>query len=266
MIYCVWYPSGGFGRFINAVLSLYGGNFMRPSKSLEFSPKGDSHALDLVAPPYFHNPVNYYFKFDPNINYSVLIDNGINDQGEQFRSVFPNANVIKICYSDLSWPVVARTMIEKAMGADIATELSSWANDDWAVREKYFLFLRDHELRSAWRPNTNNFTVYVDNLFEYREFHNTLESCGIQLKEFEQAWDTWRLANSRYIDPVQIAQGVVDAVTQQVNQDLTIVTDTWTQAVVYYFIWLKFGVEVPHNDYADFFKDTDEIQTWLRTA
>ena len=30
MIYCVWYPSGGFGHFINAVISLYGVDFKRP--------------------------------------------------------------------------------------------------------------------------------------------------------------------------------------------------------------------------------------------
>jgi hypothetical protein len=265
MIYCVWYPSGGFGHFINAVLSLYGENFARPAGTLKFSQSGDSHGTDLAVPAYRFDQWAGA-QFDSSTNYSVLIDNGINNLSEQFRTVFPGAQVIQICYNDCSWPVVARAMIEKAMSSSINEQLPSWDGAAWAVREKYFLFLRDHELRSAWRPNTNDFTVYVDNLFGYREFRNTLESCGIRLKEFEEVWNNWRTANSRYIDPVQIAQGVVDAVTQQVNQDLTIVTDTWTQAVVYYFIWLKFGVEVPHNDYADFFKDTDEIQTWLRTA
>lgn len=265
MIYCVWYPSGGFGHFINAVLSLYGENFARPAGNLTFSQSGDSHSIDLAVPAYQFDRWSGA-QFDSNINYSVLIDNGIDNRSEQFRHVFPGAQVIQVCYTDCSWPVVARAMIEKAMSSSINEQLPSWDAADWAVREKYFLFLRDHELRSAWRQNTNNFTVYVDNLFEYREFHNTLESYGIQLKEFEQAWDTWRLANSRYIDPVQIAQRVIDGLTQQTHQDLTTITDVWTQAVVYYFIWLKFGVEVPHNDYADFFKDTDEIQTWLRTA
>ena len=30
MIYCVWYPSGGFGHFINAVLTLYSKDFEVP--------------------------------------------------------------------------------------------------------------------------------------------------------------------------------------------------------------------------------------------
>lgn len=261
MIYCVWYPSGGFEHFINAILSLYGKNFMRPKNSLEFSSKGDSHALDLVAPPYFHNPVNYYFKFDPNINYSVLIDNGINDQSDQFRSVFPKADVIKICYGDISWPVVARTIIEKAMSADIATELSSWANDNWAVREKYFLFLRDHNLRSAWRPSSSDFNLYVDHLFEYKNFYTVLESCGVELDNFESKWQQWRQINAQYIDPVETAHDIVDNLKH--SQDLSNINDIWTQAVVYYFIWTKFKIEVPHNDYANWFTNTKEIVTML---
>jgi hypothetical protein len=265
MIYCVWYPSGGFGHFINAVLSLYGENFARPAGNLTFSQSGDSHSIDLAVPAYQFDRWPGA-QFDSNINYSVLIDNGIDNPSEQFRNVFPGAQVIQVCYTDCSWPVVARAMIEKAMTSSIGEQLPSWDITAWAVREKYFLFLRDHELRSAWRPNTNDFTVYVDNLFDYQQFHNTLESCNVQLNEFEGTWHAWRFANSRYIDPVQTAQRVIDTVTQQTHQDLTIITDVWTQAVVYYFIWLKFGVEVPHNDYADFFKNTAEIQTWLKTA
>ena len=32
MIYCVQYPSGGFGHFINAILTLHGVEFVRPKK------------------------------------------------------------------------------------------------------------------------------------------------------------------------------------------------------------------------------------------
>jgi hypothetical protein len=264
MIYCVWYPSGGFGHFVNAVLSLYGANFARPSNQLKFSMLGDSHELELVAPKYFHDQENYKFNFDQDLNYSVLVDNGIDNQGDRFRTVFPNARVIRICYTDYSWPVVARTMIEKAMLSDISTQLPSWDTADWAVREKYFLFLRDHEFRSAWRP-TDDFIVYVDNLFDYSEFYNALNSCGVELDTFETAWGNWRLANAVYIDPVQTAQGIIDNIKQGINQDLSNVTDLWTQAIIYYFIWLNFEQEVPHNDYAEFFKNTAEIQAWLET-
>jgi len=265
MIYCVWYPSGGFGHYINAVLSLHGKNFTRPKKQLEFSPRGDSHNIDLVVPTYQFDQWPG-FNFAPNLNYSVLVDNGINSQSELFRTVFADSTIIRVCYTDESWPVVARTMIEKAMLGDLDDQLPKFNTADWAVREKYFLFLRDHELRSCWRPTKNDLSICIENLFKYQHFQLALESCGVELEEFESTWQLWRAANAQYIDPVQTAQHIIDSVKQQISQDLTSITDVWTQSVIYYFIWLNFGVEVPHNDYASFFKNTEEIHSWLETA
>ena len=176
MIYCVWYPSGGFGHFVNAVLTLHGNNFVRPKKSLTFSADGDSHNLDVVVPKYHHNHWPYKFEFDENKNYSVLIDNGINNESSTFETNFSNAAVIKICYTDHSWPVVARTMIYKAMKSSIesALPIDEWDVDEpWARREKYFLFLRDHQLKNAWRPENENF-INVEHLFDYNDFYNRL--------------------------------------------------------------------------------------------
>ena len=47
------------------------------------------------------------------------------------------------------------------------------------------------------------------------------------------------------------------------SAELTTITDIWTQSVVYYYIWLEFGVEVPHNDYSDWFTNTDDIVKML---
>lgn len=104
MIYCVWYPGSGFGHFVNAVLSLYGKNFIRPNNTLEFSKTGDSHSLELVAPKYWHDPEKYEFNFLDNVNYSVLVDNGNDNEGCDFLKTFPTAKIIKLCYTDQSWP------------------------------------------------------------------------------------------------------------------------------------------------------------------
>ena len=265
-IYCVWYPSGGFGHFINAVLSLNGKDFARPVKKLIFSATGDSHNLDLVAPKYLHDPKNYQFDFSPQFNYSVLIDNGIgNESREKFCKVFVGAEIIKICYTDASWPIVARTMIDKAMRSNIAQQLPVWNDANWAIREKYFLFLRDHEFRSYWKPSKNKeCIVYVDDLLEYQKFYNTLESFGIVLTDFKILWDQWRQANASYIDPVQQAKNIVDNVKHWIHQPLSNITDIWSQAVVYYFIWLEFGIEVSHNDYSDWFTNTKDIAIMLQ--
>jgi hypothetical protein len=260
MIYCVWYPSGGFGHFVNAVLTSHGEDFVKPKKKLQFSTTGDSHSLDLVAPKYSKGRWCSNFDFSKTQNYCVLIDNGINDESDQFRQTFPDAKVIKICYSDLSWPIVARTMIDKAMQSDIAQQLltDSWHTDeDWTKREKYFLYLRDHAVRHSWRHSTD-FALYVDDLLNYQSLVNRLNSVA-KVNAFKNLWQDWRRANTQYIDPVITAGLIIDSVNKHKYFDTTNITDIWTQAVVYYYIWISFGVEVPHNDYADFFRNTEQI-------
>jgi len=264
MIYCVWYPSGGFGHFVNAMLSLHGVKFVRPSGILNFSLGGDSHSLDVVVPKYFHNRWPHNFKFDKDKNYSVLIDNGINDESSSFKDTFNDAVVIKICYTDRCWPVVARAMIDKAMQTDIesALPINEWAVDEpWARREKYFLFLRDHHLKNAWRPENENY-INVEHLFDYKTFYNRLNKF-VELEPFEDTWQQWRAANSKYIDPIETADLVMQHVKTDQAFDLSKVTDTWNQAVIYYYFWLCFGIEVPHCDFADWIDNSDQLVALL---
>ena len=80
-------------------------------------------------------------------------------------------------------------MIDKALRSNIEQQLLTWDNANWAIREKYFLFLRDHEFRSCWKSSKNiDWIVYIDDLFEYQKFYNALESCGIELTDFNTLW------------------------------------------------------------------------------
>jgi hypothetical protein len=265
MIYCVWYPSGGFGHFINGILTLHGKGFKRPINSIKFSETGDSHSLSLVAPKY---TPGYSYKFDSNYNYSVLIDQGINSTDRSFISEFPAAEFIKVCYTDASWPVVARTMIDKAMRSTIERELAPdpdlWTCiDHWAQREKYFLFLRDHGLRTAWQPEPNFNCIFINDLCNYKQLKYTFEQMGIELIEFESLWNEWYNHNKKYFTPIVAAEQVLDKIKHRESFDLSHITDLWTQAVIYYFIWTEFDKEVPHNDFENFFTNTDQIYKWL---
>jgi len=271
MIYCIWYPSGGFGHFINSILSIYGQNFVRPTnKTVEFSENGNAHSVELVAPKYKSSLENYNFvPAEPNKNYSVLIDNGINNESEEFKKFFPGAQILKICYSNQTWPVIARTMIDKAMNSRLEEQLpvnaGLWDHtSNWAKREKYFLFLRDHSLRHQWKPSTGNNIIFVDDLLCYETLARTLCNIGIQTDDFNELWNQWYSANIMYIRPVVYAEEIINNIKHNRNQSLSDVTDLWTQAVIYYFLWLEFGKEVPHNDYADFFDSTSNIRKWLQ--
>ena len=269
MIYCIWYPSGGFGHFVNAIISSYGRDFSKlDNNQLKFSSTGDIHQYILAAPKYLHDPENYQFDFDESKNYTVLIDNGINNQNDKFKNVFPHAKVIKICYSDHSWPIVARTMIEKAMQVNFDLEISidkeCWPDySQWAYREKYFLFLRDHELRSAWKSNHTDINLHVDDLLDYLEFYNKIQQIG-EINPFEDDWNNWRVANKSYIDPISIANDVMKSIRTRQSLPIDTITDIWTQSVVYSYIWLEYNFEVPHNDYSEWFTNTTDIVRMLK--
>ena len=268
MIYCIWYPSGGFGHFINAVLTLHGENFARPKKQqYTFSSSGNSHQLELAAPKFFKNSSNYSFNFDSTLNYSVLIDNGINDESTLFVKYFPTACVVKICYTDHTWAIVACTMIEKAMGVIISQEVSAgteWPNtDDWAIREKYFLFLRDNPLRQAWRVNSEYKYLKIDHLLSYNDFCEQLNSLSIVTNDFKTLWNNWKISNQKYIKPIEVAQQIIVDIKNKIYSDLSHIIDIWTQAVVYYYIWLEYNFEVPHNDYSKWFTNSKQIVTML---
>lgn len=268
MIYCIWYPAGGFGHFVNSILSLHGQGFVRPhGHSVEFSSNGNSHKLDLVAPKYLHNPKSYEFDFDPAKHYSVLIDNGINDESTLFVKFFPTACVVKICYTDKTWPIVSRTMIEKAMVVDFYQEVSpktSWNSvDDWAVREKFFLFLRDNTLRYAWKIDPQYQYLKIDDMLCYDNFCNQLHSIGINTYNFKELWNNWKISNQKYINPVEIAQQVISDIKNKKNSDLSHISDIWTQSIIYYYIWLEYNFEVPHNDYCQWFTNTEQIAIML---
>ena len=264
MIYCVWYPSGGFGHFVNSILNLHGQNFCRPKNQLVFSRDGNSHSLDYAAPPYTKDQNFYNHEFDTECNYSLIVDNGINNEGTNFTKFFPQATIIKMCYTDYSWPMVAQTSIVKAMhntlDQEITVDQDSWpANEPWAQREKYFLFLRDHPLRHSWKPSTISHNILVEDLADYSSTVQSLTNTGAEINNFSALHSTWWEANKQYFLPITLAG-------QFVNGDNLTITDIWTQAIVYYQIWCQYGIEVPHNELADFFSSQQHYQDWLRSV
>jgi len=264
-IVCVWYPSGGFGHFINAVLTLHGTNFVRPANSLTFSAEGNSHSLNLVAPKYVQNCWPSGVEFLEDKNYCVLVDNGIHDENNNFKLLFPNATVIKMCYSDRSWPIIAYTMIEKAMQSNIEEQLSidDWEVDEpWVRREKYFLFLRDHHFRYMWKPVDHN-DIDISVLLDYEQCYQALNAI-VEIDSFYPLWVQWKQTNAKYIEPVTLANNIFSSINNNEYCDLTHVTDAWTQSVIYYYIWLLYKFEIPHNDYAEWFTNTKEIVTMLK--
>lgn len=273
MICCIWYPSGGFGHYVNGVISLYAPGFARPGHgSIEFSALGNSHQLPLVAPKYIHDKDHYDFEFEPGLNYSVLIDNGIDNRSEKFKSLFPNASIIKITYNDLSWPVVAKTSIIKAIGDEMFSHLKPetdlWADADqpWAQREKFFLYLRDGEFRDKWQASKDCTNLDVMDIYDYPTLSQTLMSLLGPMPDFSDLHQEWKQANKDYFDVVFLAQDVLKCLRNNQDMDISHITDLWTQAVINYFIWLEYSYEIPVNDFANWFTNTRQIYELLSST
>jgi len=269
-IVCVWYPSGGFGHFIGAVLALHGTDFVRPGNTTyQFGANGNSHSSELTAPKFSASTTNYCFDFSQSDKkYVVLVDPGINNEINRFVEQFPNSQVLKLCYTAATWPIVAHTSIHKAMVSSIqdelAVDLQSWPTEqNWAQREKYFLFLVEHHYRNMWKPEESCHNLLVDDLLDYQTFHNRLGEFGIIPTDFSDLWNTWFRLNQLYIAPVLLARQVVSAVRDRRSMDLSFCQDLWTQAVVNYTIWDQFGLVVPANDFADWFASSDQIVALL---
>jgi hypothetical protein len=268
MIYCIWYPPGGFGHYVASVINLYGQDFKRPSSSeLTFSTNGNSHNLVQPAPKYIRDSDSYSFDFDQKYNYAVLIDNG-NNTSRKFEKFFPDAKIIKIVYNDWSWPIIAHSMIHKALDQNfedtLGQQLVHWrTKDPWAVRENYFLYLRDHKFRNFW-PVTQDFSLDLLDVVDYSRLVNKLTDAKIELENFYSTHNRFLASNQHCIKPVLDANKIVSALLNQKDYDLSeFKNSNWTQAVVYYYIWIKFGVEVPHNDYSNWFTNTQDIITML---
>lgn len=270
MIYTIWYPSGGFGHFINAILRLKGVGFQKPSENFSFSDNGNSHSLTSNIPKFFHNPKEYpIVKHSGKEKLTVLIDNGITDESTDFFNYFPDATIIKMCYDDYSWAIIAKTMIEKAMNNsienDLAVDKDLWkSNEDWEQREKYFLYLRDHKFRLMWKENIKTKNIFVNDLLTFDHFTSKLSEIGITLEDDAfDLWKEWSRANLNYLNPFFIASNILTDLDN--DKDISHITDIWTQAVVNYFIWVKYKFEIPAWNYRNWFTSTKDIKKMLES-
>jgi hypothetical protein len=259
MIYCVWYPSGGFGHYVNAVLNLHGDNFKRTNSVLNFDSEGRSHQYQTTAPKYMHSQGHYNYKFDPSINDVVLIDNGIGNPDVKWKDFFPDTTIIKICYNDQSWPLIMQTYAIKAMRKSIAEHYKlPDTNDIDTLRTSYLDVLLNNRIRYYYKPDPGCLNLEISDLFEYNKFKSKLESFGIVLSEFKTLWDRWYAANAVYLMPLETAKQVVDDVKNRNLQDLSI-QDPLTQAITLFYLRL----ENPNITMPDtFFTNTQQIIDW----
>jgi hypothetical protein len=274
----IQYPSGGFGHFIHVILSTYCNQFGGLLNEYRFGPGGDSHSYPTLLPKYFNNSfdITQYKNRLSEITtefVTVLIDSGIDNDSYEFLSLISPDLKIRICYDDWSWPLLAKMFFTRCMSSVtgqketvetwITPSLDHWDNPDssWAKREKFFLYLRDHPFRSMWRSsNRNNLNLPVENVLIYQDLHQSLNHL-VKVNNFEDFYRKWFATNQVHFEFYNQSINIINHLRD--NIDITHITDLFTQSVVYYYIWLKYNFEIPHNDYSDWFTNTKDIVTVL---
>lgn len=273
-IVSVQYPSGGFGHFMHVILSTHCKKFNGKKINYKFGPGGDSHNYPVGLPKYHKLSTFNKTTYQQCLNnitseYStVLIDSGIDNDSNEFQQIIiPNIS-IRVCYNDWTWPLLARMFYTRCMSAVNGTEQNinqwifplstEWECHDaaWAKREKFFLYLRDHEFRYSWRENHSTLNIPIDYILDYSLLKTSLEQFFV-LDDFDILYQHWYQTNYKHFKFFLDAKFVWDNLHNRV--DLSHITDLFTQSLVYYYIWLKYNIETPHNDYHEWFTNTKDI-------
>jgi len=278
----IQYPSGGFGHFIHVILSAYCKKFNGQIIDYEFGIGGDSHSYPESLPTYFgttefdvvqYQQLKQQLDQDKNEFATILIDSGINNDSDEFRTVIHPDMSIRVVYDDWSWPLLSKLFYTRCMAAVTHSEqtIGEWIMPDdnkwddptqnWAVREKFFLYLRDHAYRYSWRSNHSTLNIPIDHVLNYQSLSKLLGQ-QFEINNFEPFYSSWYQTNLKHFEFFLKAQYVWKNLCN--NIDINDIDDLFTQAVIYYYIWVEFGFEVPHNTYAAWFTNTKEIVTMLQ--
>ena len=281
-VVAIQYPSGGFGHTIHVILTMFGRNFAGVPTDYAFGIGGNSHHFPELLPK-MNNVADYKTvlfhqaleKIDDNKNVTVLIDCGITDDTLNFKKHISYDFVIRICYDDWAWPLLAKLFYTRCMAAVdskkytlidfISPDEMHWATsvtENWAVREKYFLYLKDHHFRYCWRPADGCVTLPIEKILNYKSLHSALNH-WFDVGEFEDFHKKWNNANNEHFSFYFDCLDIMDCVESRKSRDLTGINDFFSQAVVYYYIWIKYNFEVPHNDYSNWFTNTTDIVKML---
>lgn len=273
----IQFPQGGFGHFTHLILSQFGKDFhcSDDAKNYQNSESQENcHDFPLWLPKYKNT--DSYDSNDYKQKLSVLkekfvtavVSSGWHNDSQEFELVLHPAVKIRIGYDDWSWPLAVKVFYERhqklyskfSQNHTYDLILNSH-EEDWHKREQLFLFLRDHSHRGKWRPLPNTLNISLIDYLVYNNLHSALNT-QFQVDHFESVYESWFKQNSHYFDSYIQAWFVMNNLHN--NTDISGITDVFTQATIYYYIWLKYNLEVPHNDYSSWFTNTKEIVKMLQ--
>ena len=277
----IQYPPGGFGFYIARLINSFVTNVVRTADQFEFDKVGSSHLLPLVA-----GDIEYQRNrdlYDPDPQYWPAIQDGqfvviphcpgmADDSLHRVLDTFPNAAILRVVYHDSAWPLVFQNCIIKAklgsLAQDVAFASTTYGSSDaWAVRENYTLVLQGHDFRNIWKPidhhRVHNLDVYqllTDPVCALTTIAKVVVGEVYGLETLPQRHQQFLTLNQNTTDHLEIYR---TATTLPRACDLGHIQDLYQQAVFNFYVQSTYDIEIPVNDYSDWFINTDQVLSLL---
>jgi hypothetical protein len=275
------YPSGGYGFYLTRLINTFITNVVKTPDDFLFDSVGTSHPLPLVAGSIYFDQnqtlisVSDQYQFDIARQKYVLIPycTGIqSDDVTALINTFTNAKIIRLYYNDDTWPLVFQNCIIKAAleTLETAVEFNSVAfgsSDDWAKRENFFLLLKNHHYRHMWNQcdlpqflNIDIVSLLTDPETCLRSIANFIDGTIVDLDLLPVRHQQFLDSNLNTVGHLKILDIVKNI---KLDQNLNHIDHLYQQAVLNFYLQLRYNFEVPPNDYSDWFTNTADIVKML---
>jgi len=278
----IQYPSGGYGFYLTRLINSFVTNIVRVDDLFSFDYLGTSHSLPLVVGDIHHEQQRTLHSYDKK--YLSDIDQqkyilipycpGIfNDTTDNIKINFPNAKILRLYYQDNTWPLVFQNCIIKAAVGTLENDVEFddkkfGSSENWARRENFNLMFEHHYYRKMWKAYEHKQFLNID-IFELltnpqhclTQVANFINGTTHNLDLLPARHQQFLDANSNTVRHFEILHTVKSL---KVEKDLMHITDLYQQAVMNFYIQLKYNFVILSNDYADWFTNTKEIVTMLK--
>jgi hypothetical protein len=197
-----------------------------------------------------------------NINYDIYSD---------LKKKFPNAQLVKSVIDDDAVPVYYLTSSKKTeFQFDHCTYINMWESSDeeYSIREYWSLWYHSVPFMFAKSTNANIINVQLSNLITnpantIAELATNLNLSITNRQELQFFCRDWIRSQLDYFKILYNVRRIKRCLKNNINLDLSNITNLHDQGYINYCIEREFNVIIPVYDYRNWFKNTNEIKEMI---
>jgi len=284
-IIVIVYPPGGYGYFLNYVFT----HFFKETVKIEetgqlFDTVGTMHYQKTYAKAI--NSTNFDdYQLEVSVPFSksekivLLYDCGTANESyshldtcQQVHKKFPNSIIIKSVIDKQSIAVFCNTSSAKTSYLfDHIGPLNQWNSpqEDYSIREYWSLWFHSNPFYFTECFDFNVVNVQLSKLITnpVKTITNIADKLNLtiinhnKLRVFCRKWIKTQLP---YFKILSIQRRIMRCINNNINLDISNITNLRDQGYINYCIEREFNVTIPVYNYRDWFKNTNEIKEMLK--